>query len=147
MKPKIATVTESDVAIFLARREPKKKKRKDHKVRSKDSVEDISEFFLENFSAANLLNILKVKNGRKEDPITMEWIVQQMLGLLNSPDAKVSERLTILDRLRDLLLLGGLQNPDLIAEVVKKTTSGFELTPPKKNKDPFTGEGGLRVVS
>ena len=68
-----------------------------------------------------------------------------MLALLESPDAKVSERLMILDRFRDLILLGGLQNPQLIDEIVRKTAPGFKLEQ-KEDKDPFSGKKPLKVV-
>lgn len=135
-RPKIATVTESDVALFLAKRKGVKKRfRKDKKVRSTDSADQISEFFLSNFSASNLLSVLKIKRGRVEEPITLEWIVREMLKLLDDPLGKVSEKMMILDRLRELLLLGCLQNRDLIDEVIKKTTPGSKSE--EEIPDPF----------
>lgn len=70
--------------------------------------------------------------------------MKKMISLLDSPDAKVAERLVILDRLRELLLLGGLQNPEFVEEIVRRTATGFELKK-TEDKDPFAGASPVKL--
>ena len=122
-------ITQEDVALFLARRKRK---------RGKPVVKGTPRDFVAEFSASNLRDVLK---DREKKPITLGWVIKKMLRLLDDENAKVSDKVVILDRLKDHLLLGAIQDPEL-AEAVTKRVSGENT---KKRYDPFKA-GKLKVV-
>ena len=146
MNRKVVTVSEVDVALFVARKvqesEGKRRKRyrSDRKVKPADPPDVISEWFLQNFSSQNLLQALQTKAGK---PITLAWIVQRMLDILDDEESKAAERMAVLDRLRDLLLLGSIQDPEL-SEEVQCRIAGGKPSPGKAQYDPFSGEKGKK---
>jgi len=130
----IVTITEADAALFLARKGSERKcPRSDRVPRPTDAKATVADWFLQNFSLRSLLRSLRTKKGK---PITLEWIVKRMLDLLDSEDARVAERMMILDRLKDLLLLGAVQDPELSEEVYRRILGGRPSTPGEQS-DPF----------
>lgn len=65
------------------------------------------------------------------------WIVKRLLKLLDAPDAKVAEKVSILDRLRDLILLVALQDEDLAKEMSRRIEGSGKLPRDTSGRDPF----------
>lgn len=108
-------VTDNQIAVFLSRN---KKKRK-------DSPEGR---FLEQFSARSLQEALKTKNKK----IDLKWYVNELVGIVKDSELD-SARLTALERLKELITLGAIQDEELINSL----TSGTDEKK-KRMKDPFT---------
>jgi len=83
---------------------------------------------LHEFSSASLRRALK--DGGKH--IDMAWIVRKLLETLNIAE-KASERVLVLDRIKDLMLLGAIQDPEIIQALRDK---GIKV----QVSDPFAGE-------
>jgi len=130
--PKIATVSDRDVALWLAKNRLKRKRGNAAKVTRKSPDEDLSEAFLRNFTPERLFAALFDRGT----PITIEWYVKRMLGILDDPEAKSSDRITVLDKLKELLLLGAIQDSSL-ASAIQGNLSGRRST--TDISDPFVG--------
>lgn len=131
-KHKVKVISDAEVALFLGR--------KPRKGRKKYGKEESAQFLLEQFTAENIVSALKDKRGKKIDLV---WIVRKLLDIYASEDTKSSDRLGVLDRLKELILLGAIQDKELVVEVnsvVKGDERGGETT-----DDPFT-TGKLKVV-
>lgn len=125
-------VSQDDIALFLA---------KNHRVRGRPvkkstSYEKHARRFVTEFSAASLFEALK----DRKTPITLSWIVKKLLEILRDPGTKPIDRIAVLDRLKDLLVLGAIQDPEL-AEQVQGVTGKSEE---KSSFDPFKG-GKLKI--
>lgn len=76
------------------------------------------------------VNIEKaLKDGRTK--IDLVWYAQELLGLYADPLCK--DKVSILDRLRELMFLGAVQDPVVIAKMLEATTP----KPKAKMSDPF----------
>lgn len=96
------------------------------------NAESTAEHFARQFDVRTLFAALKDSTG---DAITMEWLVRRKLRLLNHPEAKVSDIRNILDDLEGLLMAGAIQDKQLAALVLQRTT-----TQPSTVRDPFCGD-------
>lgn len=122
---KIPALTEKDLAIWLANRKRKKVVKTDP-----PAVQMLHSFSAEKIFAA-------LVDGKS--PITLSWYVKRLMALLDDGDAKVSDRLSILDRLRDLLLVGAIQDPELARALSRRVSTGVPSTGTVvKMSDPFT---------
>lgn len=122
-----ANVTEKDLALYLADRGP-----------GPPTATEANEF-LTAYSTKKLKKALKTPEGV---PITLAWYVEQLLELKDEPDTKAVDRINILDRLRALLVLGAIQDPEL-ARRLQSSSAGEK---PKPMSDPFT-ERQLRMAT
>lgn len=99
------------------------------KVGINSEAEDIAKWFMDNFTPGKLMEILK--DSRKE-PINLEWYVKKLLKLYDHKETSATVKLQILDRFRDLILLGAIQDPELVASMRGKA--------PVQEADPFMGK-------
>lgn len=139
MKPKIVAVTAQDVAAFLAKK-PRKRRNALRKVKHTEKLENITDDFVRNFSARELFAALKDKRGRS---INIRWYVEKLLEALKGA-GKASEKVLILDRFKELMLIGAIQDRDL-AEHLTKTIPELADTKPAEQFDPFL-RGRLKTV-
>jgi hypothetical protein len=134
--PKIATISDRDVALWLAKNRRKRRRGNAAKVTKKASDNDLADEFLRNFTPERLFAALV--DGRT--PITIEWYVKRMLNILYAEETKSSDRITVLEKLKELLLLGAIQDSSL-ASAVQSNLSGKRSAP--DISDPFVG-GSLK---
>lgn len=120
--------TSFDLASFLAQH-PRKRMARTKKVGINSEAEDIAKWFMDNFTPGKLMEILK--DSRKE-PINLEWYVKKLLKLYDHKETSATVKLQILDRFRDLILLGAIQDPELVASMRGKA--------PVQEADPFMGK-------
>lgn len=132
MKP--VAITEQDAALWLARH-PRKKRDSRIKVRSRVSSEEIlADDFLRNFSV-RALHIALQDNGK---PLDISWYVKNLLVILRSAELQ-KDRLAVLDRIKDLILLGAIQDPALSEEMMSRLP-GTSKSPVNPIEDPFVGQ-------
>ncbi len=128
--PKVAVVTEQDVATFLARN-PRKKRHKLRKVKpATATLEEMTDEFLRSFSAQALFQALRTREGK---PLDIHWYVERLLSIYKEAD-QAKDRLAVLDRIRGLTLIGAIQDPALQEHLVAKVP---EL---RNTDDPFAGK-------
>jgi hypothetical protein len=130
---KIATVTPASIALHLSEKPMKKGHGNVKRVTSDANPEEIVQEFIRNFSSYRLLEALVDYSG---DPIDVEWIISRLLDIFDHPETKASERISILDRFQEYLVLGAIQDPKL-AERIQRT--GVKLSKPgaKSQTNPF----------
>jgi len=124
---KMPVVTPQDVAVHVSRRN---RRRVGKKLPPEEEM-------LLSFSAEKLFSALKDKGKR----IDMSWYVRKLLSLLSDEYAKVSDKVVILDKIRDLLVLGSVQDKGLIEEMTGKVESPKEMS-----GDPFSGVRKVKLV-
>ena len=129
---KIATISDRDVALYLAKQPRKRKRGNAARVTRKSSDEDLSDEFLRNFTPERLFAAL----FDKKTPITIEWYVKRMLRILDAPDTKSSDRISVLDKLKELLLLGAIQDSALASSITSRSSGGSKTN----ISDPFAGD-------
>lgn len=117
---KSAPITEQTVATWMASRQGKVRKT------------GPSASLAHSFSAEALKKALWDRGSRKV-AIDTGWIVRKLLDLFHSSTASAGDKIKVLERLQDLILLGAIQNTELIEWVGKgpKTKAGIS--------DPFSG--------
>jgi len=81
------------------------------------------------YQADNLQKALKDRKGKQIDLI---WYVNELLKLHDDPLCK--DRVSILDRLRELIFLGAIQDPIILAKIQEAT---MPLPKNVKMSDPF----------
>lgn len=134
MKPVVKKITQDDVALFLATN--KRNRRKKKKGTSLDPAGD----FVAEFTATNLLSILKDK---RKSQVDLGWIVKKLLTLLDSEEAKVSEKIQILDRLKELIVLGAIQDKELAERISTGVSAASGLS--DQDRDPFHNGKLLKI--
>ena len=125
----IRAITDADVAVFLA-----SKKRKKRKISRQSKPEEIARSFSEQLHIKNLYEILR----QGTTPINLAWIVNKWLDMLDDRNTNSSVKMSILDRLRELILIGAVQDPELIESITQKTA--IPSSKKKKSADPFAGD-------
>jgi hypothetical protein len=126
-------ITERDVAIFLAKNPRSRPKKPTQRSKPKE----ISAALLDEFSPHSLLENLKdTRKGKKGRRIDLGWYKDHLLELFEKPDTTASVRLQVLDRLKDLLLLGAIQD-----EEFAKTVASLEKQAREAPKDPVDNMG------
>lgn len=78
-------------------------------------------------------------------PINIEWYVKKLLGLLSEENARVGEKVQVLDRLKELLVLGAIQDPALSEYVTKRVEVGASASVQEQH-DPFLGGRKLKIA-
>jgi len=132
MKPVV--ITEQDAALWLARH-PRKKRNGRVKVRSGVSSEEVlADDFLRNFSVRSLHTALQ-ENGK---PLDIVWYVKKLLEILRGADLQ-KDRLAVLDRIKELILLGAIQDPALSEDLMSRLP-GATKSPVNPIDDPFVGK-------
>ena len=123
---KNAPITEQTIVTWMASRQGKVRKT------------GPSASLAHGFSAEALKKALWDRGSRKAVAIDTGWIVRKLLDLFRSPAASTGDKIKVLERFQELILLGAIQNPELIEWMGKgpKTKAGIP--------DPFSGK--LRVA-
>lgn len=131
MEIKPVLITERDVAVFLANK-PRTRRKKAQSARptAQSPHKEITDEFLRNFSAKKLLEVLV---DSKKKPIDVEWIIGKLLKLYDSAQ-KTADKIKILEKFQEFMLLGAIQSPELLESMTRKLADA-----PKQMKDPFMG--------
>jgi len=135
--PNIKSIADTDVALHLARKPRPRRGSKPKRVTCASSNTVLAGEMLSNFTVESLYKALS------KHKISMEWYVNSLIDLASDEATRSSEKLIIYDKLKDLLLLGAIQDVSLAKDLEKKLT----LSPKKGSevstlaKDPFTEEG------
>ncbi len=119
---KSAPITEQTVATWMASRYGKVRKT------------GPSASLAHGFSADALKKALWDRRSQKAVAIDTGWIVRKLLEIFQSPQSTSGDRIKVLERLQELILLGAIQNVELIEWIGKgpKTKAGIP--------DPFSGK-------
>ena len=118
-------LTAQDIARYLASK-PLKKQRRDKKPPKPDSApEMVTEHFLRQFSAPNLIAVLQ----KKGKPIDFAWLVREYLGIYDDDRTEANIRLQILATFERLLLLGAVQDQGLASEMTRRIGSSSMADP------------------
>lgn len=129
--PSIKPISEYDVATFLAG-----KKRSQKKISKRSKAKEVAHSFVEQFHIQNLMDVLVYK----KTPITLGWIVKEWLCIYDSPKTPSATQMAILDRLKELVLIGAVQDPELLEEIKRLQTHQGSGKGKPKTADPFAGE-------
>lgn len=118
---KVKAVTEQQISQYLGRcpRKPLQVNAAKPK-----TTEQCADRFLRQFTASSIYSTLE------EEEISLRWVIQQLVDLYNSDDAKVSEKVMILDRIREFVHLGAIQDKGFLRSLDNASTT-------KKLSDPF----------
>lgn len=120
-------IQEQEIAIFLAGWKSCKRKVGRPRTSSKPPV-DAPRALLENFRAYEIVDALM--DGKRR--INLGWYVEHLLKIFHSKTSKQTDRLMVLDRLKELMVLGALQQKDMATFVRTKGAGAKE-----KLVDPF----------
>ncbi len=115
-------IDEQTLALFLV--SPDKVKNKKKRTAAQE--------FLEGHSVREIFKALK--DGRTK--IDLMWCIQAYLELYYDERARISDQLTIIDKFRELILLGAIQDPAL-AEFVTRSIAKAEQSKQEPLSDPF----------
>jgi hypothetical protein len=123
----VAVITARDIAAYLAK-SPRKKQHKSKKI---DSPEKAADTYVRDFSALNIHDVMRDKKGVK---INIEWIIKELVKIYATTE-KDATKVQILDRLQDFIVLGAIQDAEMIKAV--RTAAGQVQSGKKKTEDPF----------
>ena len=118
---KVKAVTEQQISQYLGR-SPRKPLQVN--AAKPKTTEQCADRFLRQFTASSIYSTLE------EEEISLRWIIQQLIDMYNSDDARISEKIMISDRLREFVLLGAIQDRSFLKSLDSATST-------KKLSDPF----------
>jgi hypothetical protein len=118
MNTKTKPITQEQLAKFLGSypRDPRKD--------TPEINEDYAERLLYQFSAKSIYDKLL------SESVSISWIIRELVRLYNEECDRVSDKITLLDRLKEYVLLGAIQDPKFIESLDASTKDGTTLSDP-----------------